>query len=862
MGSEHSMRKRLALIALGPLVALCLLGLIVVLANRSTASLDDLAGRRVALAQSTTQLFDHLTNEAIVNQQAVHDDGVALGAAREATNAAQVTWMSQVTEFVEPANEVLVSLSSDGLADYRFETATRFGGTQQDAATTAATDLSLLRNLARLDAQIANAGQSSVAADLVRNAELLSVKADYVAVTLEGLIATNFDVGSASVESAVLNADRSLTAYSLRAPTSAQVSVAPDVWSSSVTSLADGTVELSSDEWSTAAGQYLDSFSETRASGLQQAGQATAGASSSGSIVRNAALLIFAGLLIAALTVFAVSRSWIKATKVLSDDAHDLASRELPRLRDALITGQALGGGTRDRDLDRLSGGEFGDVADGLIAIRRSTADFGRHVGDLRTGVSDTFVNLARRNQALLDRQLEAIDILEAKERDSDRLALLYRVDHLATRMRRNAESLLVLAGATTPQRRSPAVELREVLRVAIGEVEDYRRIIPISLDPLDVAGHLAQDLAHLIAELMENAAQHSAPGTAVDVLGALESDGSYTIRVIDRGSGIDATRRGELNSLLSSPPARSLTIAQSIGMHVVSRLAQRLCVGVFLASGDDGGTAASVTVPAQVVAEWAREGKENGFASVGSEGSRPVQAAAAVETTHAPSGAAVELAPLALPDVPAAPLAGPAASEDPIPDVAPAEPTLTGVELDSADDVQPSMPSPVEGSAELSAPVEAAPALPVEIPQPKPTTPAIAQIPEALQPLPMGRTAPVNIAAPAEPLPAPAPEFPQTAPVTQAISHTFEESLAVEDAPPSSLSKDKPLPESNAPNKEVANLGGLTRRQRSAPAPAEPDAEARTAPSRRSPDQVRSMLSRYKTGLERGRTIEEDDIS
>ena len=129
---------------------------------------------------------------------------------------------------------------------------------------------------------------------------------------------------------------------------------------------------------------------------------------------------------------------------------------------------------------------------------------------------SDTFVNLARRNQSLLDRQLEAIDTLEAEERDSDRLSVMYRVDHLATRMRRNAESLLVLADAKTPERHSPSVEISEVIRVAIGEVEDYRRIVPISIDDLSIPGHRAQDVAHLLAELMENATQQSPPGTCL----------------------------------------------------------------------------------------------------------------------------------------------------------------------------------------------------------------------------------------------------------------------------------------------------------------------------------------------------------
>ena len=187
-------------------------------------------------------------------------------------------------------------------------------------------------------------------------------------------------------------------------------------------------------------------------------------------------------------------------------------------------------------------------------------------------------VNLARRNQALLDRQLEAIDTLEAEERDSDRLAVMYRVDHLATRMRRNAESLLVLADAKTPERHGPAVELREVLRVAIGEVEDYRRIIPISLDDLSVPGHRAQDLAHLLAELMENSTQQSPPGTAVDVTGGYDpTSRDYIVSILDHGTGIAPDKLESLNRLLSTPPTSTMTISHSIGLQVVSRLSHSL---------------------------------------------------------------------------------------------------------------------------------------------------------------------------------------------------------------------------------------------------------------------------------------------
>ena len=138
----------------------------------------------------------------------------------------------------------------------------------------------------------------------------------------------------------------------------------------------------------------------------------------------------------------------------------------------------------------------------------------------LRKGIGDIFINLARRNQTLLDRQIEFIDQLEANEEDPDQLDNLFKLDHLATRMRRNAESLLVLAGAEPPRRRGRPVALADVVRVAIGEVEDFARIQLLALDDATVGGNVAVDLAHLLSELMENATHFSPPDTMVEIVG------------------------------------------------------------------------------------------------------------------------------------------------------------------------------------------------------------------------------------------------------------------------------------------------------------------------------------------------------
>ena len=321
------------------------------------------------------------------------------------------------------------------------------------------------------------------------------------------------------------------------------------------------------------------------------------------------------GLVLFVLAAIGFFIMWKKATGALSsslgalrDEAFAVANDDLPRLGQALSSGAPISELSNTRQPVTFEDPDFASVASGLTAVRESAAGIGDNVSALQSGISDTFVNLARRNQALVDRQLEAIDTLEAEERDSDRLSLLYRVDHLATRMHRNAESLLVLADAKTPERHSPAVALREIIRVAIGEVEDYRRIVPISLDEVNVAGHKAQDMAHLLAELMENAAQHSPPGTAVDVTGVQNTaTGDYTITILDHGTGLAADQLVNLNTLLERPPASTLTISHSIGLQVVSRISHSLGIRVRLDHGEDGGVVATVTVPSAVVNTWSK---------------------------------------------------------------------------------------------------------------------------------------------------------------------------------------------------------------------------------------------------------------
>ena len=314
--------------------------------------------------------------------------------------------------------------------------------------------------------------------------------------------------------------------------------------------------------------------------------------------------LVLAGsvVLFALLLAFMVGRSVSRPLTELTKSAEQLSTEELPAMVESLRTA----GRTKSAKLTPIKAKGRDEVASlsrafsEIQTMTTKVADDQRQL--LRRGISDIFVNLARRNQSLLDRQIEFIDQLEAQEENPDVLENLFRLDHLATRMRRNAESLLVLAGAEPARRRGRPVDLADVVRVAMGEIEDFRRIQLLSIDPATVDASVAVDLAHLMSELMENATQFSPPDTGVDVVGTRRTGGSYQITLADRGIGMSGEQLLNANKTLDEPPIIGLDLRRSLGLTVVSQLAHRRGIGVRLVSGTAGGLSAVVTVPAEMV--------------------------------------------------------------------------------------------------------------------------------------------------------------------------------------------------------------------------------------------------------------------
>jgi hypothetical protein len=219
----------------------------------------------------------------------------------------------------------------------------------------------------------------------------------------------------------------------------------------------------------------------------------------------------------------------------------------------------------------------------------------------LRQSISDLLHNLARRSQGLVDRQLELIDELERNEVDPDRLDELFRMDHLATRMRRNVENLIVLSGVDQRRRWSASVPLRDVVEAAVAEVEDYSRVQVAGIHDLTLAGRAASDVAHLLAELVENATSFSSPTTMVEVSGSPAGNG-YVLEIEDHGIGMSDAELAEANRRLAEPLAADVAASRMMGFHVVGRLAARHGIRVQLRHCWFGGVTALVLLPAALL--------------------------------------------------------------------------------------------------------------------------------------------------------------------------------------------------------------------------------------------------------------------
>ncbi|MFD5898286.1 nitrate- and nitrite sensing domain-containing protein [Streptomyces sp. NPDC060366] len=318
---------------------------------------------------------------------------------------------------------------------------------------------------------------------------------------------------------------------------------------------------------------------------------------------RNDAIINGAIVLIALLAAFVLAgmmaRQMSRSMRQLRTAAFGIAEQRLPMLVDQLSRTEPGRVDTRVQPIPIDSRDEIGEVARAFDQVHREAVRLAAEQAMLRGNVNAIFTNLSRRNQSLIEGQLTLITDLENNEAEPEQLENLFKLDHLATRMRRNGENLLVLAGEEPGRRWNQPVPLVDVLRAASSEVESYERIELSGVPETEIHGQAVTDLVHLLAELLENATTFSSPQTKVRVTATRLPDGRVMIEIHDKGIGLTAEDFADINHKLANPPTVDAAVSQRMGLFVVGRLADRHGVRVQLRpSGEQAGTTSLVMLP------------------------------------------------------------------------------------------------------------------------------------------------------------------------------------------------------------------------------------------------------------------------
>jgi Nitrate and nitrite sensing/HAMP domain len=319
-------------------------------------------------------------------------------------------------------------------------------------------------------------------------------------------------------------------------------------------------------------------------------------------VIFSLAVALLLGIALTATTL--IGRSMVGPLRRLRNGALEVAEVRLPEMvrRMSETDGDGVPLGIEPIDVD--SSDEIGEVARAFDQVHREAVRLAANEAALRGNINAMFVNLSRRSQSLVERQIRVITRLERSEQDSERLASLFQVDHLATRMRRNSENLLVLAGQELSRRWGQPVALVDVLRAAVSEIEQYERVV-LNVQPgISIRREAVRDVVHLTAELVENATSFSAADAPVTIEANLLSSGGALIEIGDQGVGMRAEAMAQANWRLDNPPVVDVEVSRRMGLFVVAQLAARHGIRVRLRPAASGGLSALVWLPYEAITQ------------------------------------------------------------------------------------------------------------------------------------------------------------------------------------------------------------------------------------------------------------------
>lgn len=322
--------------------------------------------------------------------------------------------------------------------------------------------------------------------------------------------------------------------------------------------------------------------------------------------------IVLAALAAALALTLLIARVMLKPLRVLRSSALEIAYHRLPQTVTKILDDPEpmVAAAKAVEPVPITTREEIGEVARSFDEVHEQAVKMAAEQALLRENVNGIFVNLSRRSQRLVERQLGVIDRLEADEQDPDHLASLFELDHLATRLRRNGESLLVLSGAGLAKSVPKPVSAADVIGAAVSEIEQYARVEVGVIPEVAVRGLSVHDLVHLLAELLDNATYFSEPETRVNVRAVVTRRKALAIQITDRGVGMSEEQLAEANLRLADPPDLDVSVTRRMGLYVVARLAQRHGIEVRVRENEDieGGVIARVVVPAELLGPIAAE--------------------------------------------------------------------------------------------------------------------------------------------------------------------------------------------------------------------------------------------------------------